>query len=190
MTIAEDFLDAMCPVPATYSRGVDTAELRAAIQEADKAFKTSRRDQLIASDCSGVILRDALVRRGGRLTLTDGTEYRIDRVMNSGVPGLSDLALVRLNGVALPVYDASQEIPLDATVTLDGAEIPAHVNPSVEVEEIGDDGSRVVVSRIMVAIRAEDAAGARPGSVVVVDGEARRAARVMNDGLGMVKVLV
>jgi len=182
-------LRALRPLSAQYERGPDAFEVLIAIQEADKAFRTSRRDQLIASEVSGVIEKDSRIRRGGRLTIGDRV-YRIDNVMNSSVPGLSDLALDRIAGDAVPAIDATGLVRLDADIELDGLPVKAHVNPSVEVEEVGRDGSRVIVSRMMIAVKAADAASAGPGSFVRVDGRRRAVARVMSDGLGLVKLMV
>lgn len=190
MNAAADFLDALIPVVAQYTRGPDTFQVRVAIQESDRAFRTSKRDELIGSDASGVVLTDPMLRRGGRLTIAGGTEYRIDRVMSSPVPGLSDLSLERVAGAERPVFDASSTVPLDQEIELNGKPIAAHVNPSVEVEEVGRDGTRVVVSKMMIAIRAADAVGIQTGAAVRIDGRRRAVARVMSDGFGMVKLLV
>ncbi|OOY22494.1 hypothetical protein BMI91_19625 [Thioclava sediminum] len=190
MNFADDIFDAMSPVPASYSRGPDTADLRVVIVESDQAFRTSRRDSLIGSDVSGVVLENSLLRKGGKLQLATGQIYRIDSVLKSTVPGLSDLKLARIEGDAIALFDASDLAPLDDTVDLDGVTIPANISWSVEVDTIDSSGSRLTVSKIFVAVRAADAASAKPGSVVRLDGRRRSVERVMNDGLGLVKLMV
>eukprot|EP00919_Chromeraceae_sp_WS-2016_P007457 GHVR01017525.1.p1 GENE.GHVR01017525.1~~GHVR01017525.1.p1 ORF type:complete len:182 (-),score=33.70 GHVR01017525.1:357-902(-) len=181
----------MPTVPGVYLRTPHEFDLRILVQESDKAFKTSRRDQLIGSDTSGVVLEDARLRRGGTIT-AGGATFRIDAVLPSSVPGLSDLKLERIDGAAIPVFEA--DIPLDDTVELllDGewVTVDANVNPSVEVEELGRDGTRVIVSRAMVAVRIGDAPGVKAGTAIRVKGRQMTVSQELADGLGMTKLLV
>jgi len=189
MNIAQDFLDAMMPVRAVYARTPEEFGIQVAIQESDQAFRTSLRDQIIGSKSSGVILTDARIRRGGRLTVGDRV-YRIDNVIASSVPGLSDLKLERIAGATLSVFDAVPHLPLDEEIEIGGQVVAAHINRSVEVEEIDGSGVRVVVARMMIAIPSAAAVGLGTGDKVCVDGRTRSIARVMDDGVGMTKLLI
>ncbi len=186
---AETALSVMDPEAAVYTRGTETFDLEVAVQECDKAFRVSKRDRVIDSEASGVCLTDTRLARGGRLTI-GSREYRIDRITPSPVPGLSDLSLTRIAGDAVPVFDVSDLAPLDETVILNGIEVSANVNRSVEIEEVARNGSRIVVARTIVAIAESDTNGAGTGSVLVIDGETKTASRAMNDGVGLVKFLV
>lgn len=188
---ALDFFDAMPHVAGTYTDSAGTFALRVNLLETDKAFRTSTRDQLIGSSVSGTIVSDARVRRGGRIHV-GATEYRVDGVIPSSVPGLSDLKLDRRQGPAVLSMDATGIVSLDTTVQIAGEDIPAHINPSVEVESVGDDGTSMLVSRMMVAIRSTDAArlGVKAGTRVRVDGKNRAVAQAMADGLGFEKLLL
>ena len=193
MDFGRDLFDAMPTVPGIYRRTPHEVELRVLIQESDKAFRASARDQVIGSDASGVVLTDPLIRRGG-IIFAQGAEYRIDAVMPSSVPGLSDLKLERIEGAATLVIDASADVPLDREIEIlrDGAweRVPANIMPSVEVEEIGSDGNRLIVERAMIAIRVVDAAGVKAGSAIRIDGKRKPVARALADGLGFIKLLV
>lgn len=186
---AADLFRALPTEAATYADSAGTFALRVNITEIDKAFRTSGRDQLIGSAAAGTILKDARVRRGGRITI-GARVYRVDATMASPVPGLTDLKLERLEGDAPPVFDARGLVPLDETVTLGGVEVRAHINRTVEIEEIGNDGSRQIVSRTMIAVRTQNAVGVKAGDRVRVDGRNRPIARVLADGLGFVRLLV
>lgn len=190
MDFAQDFFEALDPIPATYKRGVDEFDLEIAVQESDKAFRTTKRDALIGSDASGVVLDDARFRRGGLITTSLGQTFRVDDYHLSSIPGLTDLKLDRIEGDATPVFDATDMVSLDAEIELDGVTVEAHINRSVEVEEINSAGTRVVVSRMMIAVTAEDGASAKGGSVVRVCGRRKNVVRVMDDGLGFKKLLV
>jgi hypothetical protein len=188
-----DLFDAMPTVPAVFRRAPHEFDLDVFIQESDKAFRTSRRDQLIGSDASGVILTDARIRRGGTLETASAT-YRVDAVMASSVPGLSDLKLERIEGAAVPVFDATADIPLDQEIEIqrDGAwvTIEANIMPSVEVEEIGRDGTRIIVSRAMIAVSVADAVGVKAGTAIRLGGAQKAVSQALADGLGMIKLLV
>jgi hypothetical protein len=188
-----DLFDAMPTVPAVYRRTPHEFDLRVSILESDKAFLTSSRDQLIGSDASGVILEDVRIRRGGTITAGAAT-YRIDAVMPSSVPGLSDLKLERIEGAAVPVRDASADLPLDEEIELqlDGVwhTIDAMITPSVEVEEVGRDGTRIIVSRAMIAVRVADAPGVKAGTAIRFKGKQETVSQPLDDGLAMIKLLV
>lgn len=189
MTFASDFFDAMPHEASVYTDSVGSFPLRVVVNEIDKALRIDGGDELIGSSVVGVVLTDARVRRGGRLVIAD-REYRIDGVLGSRVPGMSDLKLERVAGNAVPVVDATNLVPLDETVTIDGVSVPANVNRSVEVVEIGRDGTRQIVTKTMVAIREIDAPTLKAGQRVGIDGRNRPVASVMNDGLGFLKVMV
>ena len=189
MSFASDLFDSLNPVPATYADSAGSFALRMAVQELDKAFRLSRRDRLIGSAVTGAVLTDARIRRGGKIT-TASAVFRVDGVHAGSPPGLSDLALERLEGAAAAVFDMSDVVPLDEEVEIGGRTIPANVNRSVEIEEVGRDGTRLVVSRIMVAVRALDAFGVKSGDKITFDGRTRSIARAMNGGVGLMNLLV
>lgn len=189
--LAQDLFDAMPHVAAVYTDTAGSFPLRVNLLEMDKAFRVSTRDQLIGSSVSGTILKDQRVRRGGRIHVGE-TEYRVDGVVPSPVPGLSDLKLDRREGPAVSSMDATGVVPLDAVVQIAGEDVPAHVNPSVEVEEMGDNGASLLVSKMMVAIRATDAdrLAVKSGTRVRVEGRNKAVVRAMADGVGFVKLLL
>jgi len=193
LDFGQDLFDAMPTVPGVYRRTPHEFDLRVLVQESDKAFRTSRRDQLIGSDASGVVLADARLRRGGTIN-AEGATYRIDAVMPSSVPGLSDIKLERIEGEAIAVFDASGDIPLDQEIglQLDGnwLTISANVMPSVEIEEIGRDGTRIIVSRAMIAVRVADVGDVKAGTAIRISGKQQSVSRVLPDGLAMLKLLV
>ncbi|MCZ4366623.1 head-tail joining protein [Sulfitobacter dubius] len=193
MDYGRDFFDAMPTVHGIYRRTPHEFDLSVSIMEADKAFRTSTREQLIGSDASGVILEDIRIRRGGTI-IAGAATYRVDAVMPSSVPGLSDLKLERIEGAAVPVRDASADLPLDEEIELqlDGAwrTVPAMITPSVEVEEVGRDGTRIIVSRAMIAVRVAEAPGVKAGTAIRFKGKQKAVAQALDDGLAMIKLLV
>lgn len=188
---ADRFFRALRLRDATYTDSAGSFSLRLNVVETDKAFRTSARDQLIGSSVTGLILTDARVRRGGVLA-ADGTTYKVQQVIQSSVPGLSDLKLERKEGAAQYAFDATRRVPFNDTITIGQEIIRAHVNESVETEDAGDNDQSIVVSRMMVAIRAEDAGRLqlKIGSRFKLRGKTKVALRVMEDGIGMVKILV
>jgi hypothetical protein len=186
---AAAMFSAMPTEAAVYEDSAGSFALRVNITEMDKAFRTSGRDQIIGSATAGTVLREARVKRGGRITI-GARVYRVDAAMASPVPGLTDLKLERIEGDAPPVVDARGLVPLTETVQIGGADIPAQINRSVEVEEVGRSGNRVIVAKAMVAIRVEDAEGIKGGDRITFDGKTQPIARVMSDGLGFVRLLV
>jgi hypothetical protein len=193
MDFGQDFFDALPTVPGTFRRAPHEFALDIFIQESDKVFKTSRRDQLIGSDASGVVMKDVRLRRGGTIETADAT-FRIDNILDSSIPGLSDLQLERIAGVAVPVADAGGNVPMDDELQiLRGSEwetVPANIMPSVEIEEIGRDGNRVIVSRTMIAVSVEDAVGVSGGAAIMLNGKRKTVTQSLADGLGFVKLLV
>ncbi|WYK04398.1 hypothetical protein DWF04_015410 [Cereibacter sphaeroides f. sp. denitrificans] len=117
MSFTTDLFDALPHQPATYAGPAGSFDLRIAITESDRAFRTSRRDQVIGSDASCVVLDDRRVRTGGVIA-TGGARYRVDAFFPSSVPGLTDLRLVRISGTAAPVFDATGIVPLDQEITI------------------------------------------------------------------------
>ncbi|WP_347138884.1 hypothetical protein [Paracoccus sp. SSK6] len=188
---ARDLFNAMPTKAAVYTDSLDTFPLRMNIVETDQAFRMSNRGRLIGSAVSGTVMKDARIRKGGRITVGT-TEYRVDGVVPSPLPGLSDLKLDRRAGPAIWVVDAADILPTPDTITINGEDIRANVNHSVEVEEVGENGSRAIVSRMMVAIRAADAErlGVKAGTRVHIDGARKTVGRAMADGVGMVKLLI
>jgi len=191
MNIGQDMFDVMPYVSGVYSDSQNTFDINVNILESDKSFRISSRDRLIGSSSSGTIIENNLVKRGGKITI-GGKVYRIDKVHAGAVPGLTDLKLERIEGTAILAGDARCIVPQEEVVIFEGVEIPAHINRSVEVEELGRNGTRKIVSRIMVAIDADiaETMGIKSGSRITVDGRERTTARVMDDGVGLVKVLI
>lgn len=186
---AADFLDAMGSVAVEYTDSTVAFAARAAFAESDKAFRTTGRDDLIGSSTSAVVLKDPRYKKGGKLT-AGATVYRINTVVPSNIPGLSDLALQRLEGAAALVFDATDQVPLEDTLEYQGTVYPCHANRTAEVEELGKDGTRKVVARVLIAVRVSDLPNIKAGDKILFDDRVRPIARVMADGVGFLKLLV
>ncbi|MFC3088523.1 head-tail joining protein [Tabrizicola soli] len=186
---AADFFDAMNHIAVEYSDSLGTFSTRAAFAESDRAFRTTGRDDLIGSSSSAVVIADPRYKRGGKLT-AGATIYRINTVIPSNIPGLSDLALQRLEGAAALVFDATDQVPLEDTLEYQGTVYPCHANRTAEVEELGKDGTRKVVARVLIAVRVSDLPNIKGGDKITFDGRLRPIARVMADGVGFLKLLV
>lgn len=191
MNIGEDIFEAMPYVSAVYSDSQGTFNINVNILESDKSFRISSRDRLIGSSSSGTIIENSNIKRGGKLTISDKV-YRIDRVHAGSVPGLMDLKLERIQGTAILAGDARNNLPFDEVIIINEIKIKAHINRSVEIEEVGRNGTRKIVSRTMIAFDADIAEemGVKSGSKITFDGRERTVVRIMDDGVGLVKVLI
>ncbi len=191
MSHAHDIFKAMKRYPAVYTDSQGSFDFEVAIVESDKAFAVTSRVRMIGSDSVGVALEDDRLRKRGRF-VAGGSEYRINKTLPSPIPGLVDLKLERLSGDAKIVRDASQDIPRNFTVYVDDTPYKVHMNRSVEVEEIQADGSSLIVARMMLGFTKADetAAGLKNGSKIKVLGKTKTISTVMDDGVGMVKVLI
>ena len=174
---------------ATYKDSENEFELEILIQEMDKSLRVSARDRLVASSVQGVVADDDRVKRGGRI-FTEDNEFRIDKAAPSEVPGLKDLSMDRRNGDPVMVADATDLLPMEDVVSVNGGDpVEAHVQRSVAVEEVRN-GSRVVVYKTMVSIRFSDVPKIKSGDRLTLNEQTKTISSRMFDGLGYVKVIV
>lgn len=181
----------MRAVAMTYTDSAGSFPVQVAVTETDKAFRTNMREEVIGSNVVLTMAKDARVRRGGAVEAPDGRRFRLDNPVPSGVPGLVDWGAARIAGEAVPVIGFKPHVPMNDTITIAGSDVACNVNDSVETEEVGPDGRRMVKIRTMVAIHAADAAGVKAGDTIQFRGRGYRLnSHPMLDGIGFAKILL
>lgn len=178
------------PVAYTPPGGSVSQSIRAVIVDADESMRFHRDASVISSDASGSVLSSIGPRKGGTIETSNGALFEIYGITAGDVPGLLNLALMRLNLIhAAPLFDFTKPVlrRLGEDVEIDGKTVRAAVNRSGLFESVDEFGSRIEITRTVIAFSENDAPDVDEGSLVLIDGEEKTIEQLIRDGSGLIQ---
>lgn len=180
--------------PVAYTApGASAVQIRVVIKDVDEEMSMRPGLDVISSDATGTVLASDGVQKGGKIEAANGARYEIMGIIPGEVPGLQDLALMRITLFpAAPLFDFSRPVlkALGEEVQINGQTVRVSVNRNGLFQTVDEWENRIEVSRVVVAYRDADAPDTDEGDPVFIDGETRYISQILRDGSGLLQAVL